>query len=539
MFVAALVCVTSPAPVEAAEGNPLQLVAENRISERRLDLTFTTPALANPTTVRILLPEGFDPAAATRYPVLYLLHGGAADYTSWTTGGSAHLLTEDLPLITVMPDAGRSAWYTDWYNNGLGGPPMWETYHIDQLIPWVDANFPTIAARSGRAIAGLSSGGFGTMSYASRHPDLFGAAAAFSGAVDTNTPPVVAGKVIDALALQDRGGPGALFGLRETEEVRWRGHNPWDLATNLRDTSVTLRTGNGEAGGEFGGGGPTDPGGFFLERACYDQSVSLHGRLDTLGIDHTWEDYGPGTHNFNYWNNSLSKTLPTFMEVFAEGRPDPSTFSFRAVENEYGIYDWHVVFDRPVVEFSYFDDVSSTGFVMSGSGDASVLSAPDYEPGATYLVSMSGDFGEAEAVEQVADDAGRLVLEVPLGPANLLQQRFTPTHESPGTTVYSTEVSIEATSPVATTISVGAERDHQGALLTAQLLEVDGAGLAGKEIVFMVDGREVGRGVANADGATGVLLERAPKPRSVITARFVGDATFSAAEASTTWGPGS
>ncbi|HWL65584.1 MAG TPA: alpha/beta hydrolase-fold protein, partial [Actinomycetota bacterium] len=127
MFVAALVCVTSPAPVEAAEGNPLQLVAENRISERRLDLTFTTPALANPTTVRILLPEGFDPAAATRYPVLYLLHGGAADYTSWTTGGSAHLLTEDLPLITVMPDAGRSAWYTDWYNNGLGGPPMWET----------------------------------------------------------------------------------------------------------------------------------------------------------------------------------------------------------------------------------------------------------------------------------------------------------------------------------------------------------------------------------------------------------------------------
>src|SRR5687768_11394655 len=79
ILVASLVGVASPAPVAAAEGD-LQLVSENRSSERRWDLTFTTPALANSTTVRVLLPTGFDPAAPTRYPVLYLLHGGAADY---------------------------------------------------------------------------------------------------------------------------------------------------------------------------------------------------------------------------------------------------------------------------------------------------------------------------------------------------------------------------------------------------------------------------------------------------------------------------
>ncbi len=517
------------------QSSDIQLVAENHITERMWDLTFSTPALAQPTTVRVLLPEGFDPSAETRYPMLFLLHGGAANYTSWTAqGGIAHILTEDLPLITVMPDAGRSAWYTDWYNNGLGGQPMWETYHIKQLIPWFDAHFPTIGTRAGRAIAGLSSGGFGAMSYASRHPDLFGAAAAFSGAVDTNTPPVLAGKVIDALALQDRGIPGSLWGLRETEEVRWRGHNPWDLAPNLRGMSVTLRTGNGEAGGEFGGGGPTDPVGFFLERAVYDQSVSFHNRLDALGIDHIWDDYGPGTHNFAYWNRSLEKTLPTFMGSFESQPPAPSPFSYRAIENEYDIYEWHVSLDRPVVEFSYFDDVSSAGFVMSGSGVATVTSAPVYKPGATHVVSMSGDFGNDEQ-EIVADEEGRLTIDVPLGPANLMQQRFTPSGESPLTTVFTTEVAIEATSAAPTTITLTGSRERDGAVFHATLLDGTGSAVADREIVLLVDDQEVGRAITDSGGLAQFRLDRAPKPHSVVTASFEGDEDYEAAEQSAEW----
>ena len=60
--------------------------------------------------------------------------------------------------------------------------PRWETFHIDQLIPWIDHNLRTVADRRGRAIAGLSQGGFCSMSYAARHPDLFGVALSFSGA---------------------------------------------------------------------------------------------------------------------------------------------------------------------------------------------------------------------------------------------------------------------------------------------------------------------------------------------------------------------
>ena len=61
-------------------------------------------------------------------------------------------------------------------------------------------------------------GGFGAMSYAARHPDLFGAAASFSGAVDTNNP-------LDIAITGDEP-----FGPRATQEIRWRGHNPTDLA---------------------------------------------------------------------------------------------------------------------------------------------------------------------------------------------------------------------------------------------------------------------------------------------------------------------
>ena len=425
---------------EPLDAGDLTLVSEKAVSDRAVDLTFTTPALAAPTTVRVLLPAGYDPSSDTRYPVLYLLHGGAGQYTDWANEGAVEL-TAELPLITVLPDAGRSAWYTDWYNNGLGGTPMWETYHVRQLIPWIDAHYKTVGRRSGRAIAGLSSGGFGTMSYATRHPDLFVAAAAFSGAVDTNTPPVVAGKVIDGLAAQDRGGPGSLFGLRETEEVRWRGHNPWDLAPNLRDMSLVVRSGNGMAGGEFGGGGPTDPGGYFLEKACYDMSVSFHYRLDSLAIEHVWEDYGAGTHNYDYWRNDLRKTLPIFMEVFAQHRPDPSPFSYRSVEPEFDIYGWNVRMDRSAMEFASLDGASARGFAVSGSGAATVTTAPLFKPGKAYNVTLEGD-GITSRRRLTADDGGRLTIDVPLGPANPLQQQFTVTHESPATAVYTTAVSI-------------------------------------------------------------------------------------------------
>src|SRR4051794_23154641 len=87
-----------------------------------------------------------------------------------------------------MPDDGADGSYSDWYGSVIGTgerAPAWETYHVKELIPFIDATFPTAADRSHRFIAGLSSGGHGAMKYAAIYPQLFGAAGEFSGAVDT------------------------------------------------------------------------------------------------------------------------------------------------------------------------------------------------------------------------------------------------------------------------------------------------------------------------------------------------------------------
>lgn len=63
-----------------------------------------------------------------------------------------------------MPEGGRVGWYADWYGETDGHfSPQWETFHVRQLIPWIDANFDTKATREGRALVGLSMGGLGTV----------------------------------------------------------------------------------------------------------------------------------------------------------------------------------------------------------------------------------------------------------------------------------------------------------------------------------------------------------------------------------------
>ena len=99
----------------------------------------------------MLLPRGYA-RSARRYPVLYLLHGAVDDYRSWTTKGDAEALTAGLPLIVVMPDAGPGGWYTDWLRGRAAD--RWETFHLDQLIPWIDRTLPDPPDRDGRAVAG-------------------------------------------------------------------------------------------------------------------------------------------------------------------------------------------------------------------------------------------------------------------------------------------------------------------------------------------------------------------------------------------------
>jgi S-formylglutathione hydrolase FrmB len=284
---------SAPAPVSA-----ITVVRRHRLDARLEEWTLRTPALREPTGVRVLLPAGYRADPRRRYPVLYLLHGAGGDYRSWTQDGDAEAITARAPLIVVMPDGGTGGWYTDWYQGDRPVQPRWETYHVGELVPWVDATYRTIAARRGRAVAGLSMGGYGALSYAARHPRTFAAAASFSGALEI--------------------GSSNAWGSRRDNGARWRAHLPISIAARLRSLAlVELRTGDGRPG-------PLDPRGTrpgcdacALERFLYRSNVRLHERLRALGIRHTWDDYGRGTHAWPYWRRGLHETLPDLERVLA------------------------------------------------------------------------------------------------------------------------------------------------------------------------------------------------------------------------------
>ena len=251
--------------------------------------------------------------------MLYLLHGGLGNYVDWTESSDVERLTRPMDVLVVMPDAGRLGFYADWWNHGAGNKPGWETFHLTELRQILERG---LGAGDERAIAGLSMGGFGAMSYAGRHPELFRAAASFSGILDTTHPtaaPIFAGPYPTWLMqtfLQPLGyDPLALFGDPMTQADIWAAHNPADLVEHMRGISLYVSCGNGELGPLDPPG--TDPSGLLalLEAALLRQNQEFVARANELDIDMTVDFYGPGTHTWPYWQRQLHVAWPLLMRA--------------------------------------------------------------------------------------------------------------------------------------------------------------------------------------------------------------------------------
>jgi putative tributyrin esterase len=144
---------------------------------------FHSPSVGRTMKYNVLLPRGYERSTA-RYPVLYLLHGLTQNYTVWGLQNGAPFyagLYDD--LIVVMLDGGNS-WYVNWAVSEGGQKNNWADYIVKDAIGHVDASYRTIARREGRAIAGLSMGGYGSLVLGLRHPDLFVSIGSTSGALE-------------------------------------------------------------------------------------------------------------------------------------------------------------------------------------------------------------------------------------------------------------------------------------------------------------------------------------------------------------------
>jgi len=128
----------------------------------------------------VYTPPGYYREKNKRYPVLYLQHGWGEDETAWSNQGHANLIMDNLiaegkikPFIIVMTYG-----MTNDIRPGGGGLrnfdiKPFQTVLLDELIPYVDANFRTVADQKHRAMAGLSMGGFETHTITLARPDVF------------------------------------------------------------------------------------------------------------------------------------------------------------------------------------------------------------------------------------------------------------------------------------------------------------------------------------------------------------------------------
>ena len=444
-ILAVLLFALAPAAAAAPrfhDGDGLHVISAKRLDGRLWSLSVKTTALPGPADVRVLLPSGYSSHRRRHYPVLYLLHGTSGGAADWTTVGDAEQTTAGRQLIVVMPDIALNDDGGGWCTNWPDGKYRWETFHIQQLVPWVDANLRTIRARTGRAIAGLSQGGFCSMSYAARHPDLFETALAYSGAPDIAYDTAAQALVTPIINLTetalDHVAANSMFGPRTSNEINWAAHDPATLAVNLRATKLLMYTGNGMSG-------PYDktpnPGASVIEQGVHELTLLFHQRLVKLGIPSFLKDYGPGTHSWPYWARDLRQSIGPIMSDFAhpEARV-PSRIEFMSADPQYSVYGWQVTTHRKVREFSTLSRAWAGGFELQGSGSATVRTPAVYRHGRRYTITIRSGSGVSKRSER-ADRSGRLTASVPLGPSNTVQEY--PLDGPPiGTSIYATSVTI-------------------------------------------------------------------------------------------------
>ncbi|MEU2630095.1 alpha/beta hydrolase-fold protein [Kitasatospora sp. NPDC007106] len=335
---AAPVVTAAPSALPAfADGHGLILVpgATEVHSATDFTITVTTGQLSGSHRIRILLPGGYAAEPGRRWPVTYFLHGGGGTVDDVAAAPALHSDS----MITVVPDGGLKGWYADWLmQNTALGAANWQTFHTQQVVPFIDANLRTVPDRSHRAVVGLSMGGYGALRYAEARPDLFGRVASLSGGIDfgmaeiraavlatelnvtgawcaasTSTPSGTGrctgyGPSTDSDAIF--GSPYPVFGADHV----WNEVNP-AAGTNLArlaGTDITLYTGSQ---------GLVD---HYTEIA----SATVKARLDQLRIPSRFVDYGNGSslapgcdggHDYGCWAPALADYVPRLSAAFAAG----------------------------------------------------------------------------------------------------------------------------------------------------------------------------------------------------------------------------
>ena len=251
----------------------------------------------------VYIPAGYDAGATQnppkRYPVLYFLHGlGDNEQTLFNSGGWT--LLEDLrnqhkmgDFLIAAPEGRRS-----FYINSADGSVRYNDFFLKEFLPHIESKYQVRPRRSGRAISGISMGGYGALRFGFAHPELFSAVSAQSAALITESP-----QALDSAS--QTGAPlagvlGAVFG-RPINVPHWNENSPFVLAKRnaaaLRKVAIYFNCGQDDNYG--------------FEKGA----AALHDELQKEGVKHEYHAY-PGDHSLTYFLSHFAEVMEFHSRAF-------------------------------------------------------------------------------------------------------------------------------------------------------------------------------------------------------------------------------
>jgi S-formylglutathione hydrolase FrmB len=282
----------------------LVLLARVSFGQSRIDCSaLKSQVLGTAIRYCVLLPPGYDAIRKNRpgktFPVIYFLHGlGENEQSLFDSGGWNSI--EDLrqqnkigDLIIVAPEGRQS-----FYINSADGKLRYADFFVREFMPYIESKYKITRGRAGRAITGLSMGGYGALRFAFAYPQLFSSVSAQSAALMTESPQELNGAVRTGTPL------GALLGKifgQPIDVSHWRDNDPFFLAKKnqpaLRALAIYFNCGDED---EYG-----------FEKGA----IALDRQLKTEGIRHEFHLY-PGNHGFRYFMDHLPETIQFHWKAF-------------------------------------------------------------------------------------------------------------------------------------------------------------------------------------------------------------------------------
>ena len=251
----------------------------------------------------VYLPAGYDAGAAPtlskRYPALYFLHGlGDNEQTLFNGGGWS--LFDDLrkqhkmgDFLIVTPEGRRS-----FYINSADGSVRYSDFFLQEFLPHIESKYRVLPGRGGRAISGISMGGYGALRFAFAHPELFSAVSAQSAALITESPQALDSASRTGAPLA--GVLAAVFG-KPINVPHWSDNSPFVLAKRnaavLKKLAIYFNCGQDDNYG--------------FEKGA----AALHDELEKESVKHEYRAY-PGDHSLTYFLSHFGEVMEFHSRAF-------------------------------------------------------------------------------------------------------------------------------------------------------------------------------------------------------------------------------